>query len=88
MRPREERAVPVSPPAVQRNALRDAILSARGSGAGIAGSAPADVLRSRLQGKTEQRKEAPPARAPVAASAPTHGNEISPDDLRKILNGA
>jgi hypothetical protein len=82
LRPREQSAPPP-----QRNALRDAILSARE--AGVTGTSPADLLRARLNAKSE-KKEAPrpePQPVPAPAEAPPVRDEISPDDLRKILNG-
>jgi len=87
-RPREERPVQQPPPALQRNALRDAIQSAKGASQG--GSTPADILRARLQGKAEKKPEPVAAEEPVAAHAPAAAprDEISPDDLRKILNGS
>lgn len=80
-RPREQSA----PPPNQRNALRDAILSARD--AGVTGTSPADVLRTRMQGKAEKKEVPHPTPEPVAVQAPSQPAEISPDDLRKILNG-
>lgn len=98
-RPREERPVqrhaeprvekPQSPPPAapqqNKNALREAILSARGGEP--ANASPVDVLRARMQGKTErktgERSESQPEPARTQAR-----EEISPDDLRKILNGA
>jgi hypothetical protein len=83
-RPREQPASPLN----QRNALRDAILSARDAGA--TGTSPADVLRTRFRGKEAkaETKEAPlPTRERAAVPASSRQAEISPDDLRKILNG-
>lgn len=76
-----------SPLGSQRNALRDAIIAARTSAASA--SSPADVLRARMQAKLEKKTDPQSARQPVPAhvSEAASREEISPDDLRKILNG-
>lgn len=69
-----------------KNALRDAILSAKNAGA--TGGAPADVLRSRMQSVVDKKPEVHPEKEPARAHAEKPRDEISPDDLRKILNGS
>lgn len=100
LRPREDRPIqhrnqseerPQHSPYLSKNALRDAILSART--AGVTGSSPADLLRARMKGAGDTKNESVPEKElvqkePTKARVDAPRNEISPDDLRKILNGS
>lgn len=94
-RPREERPTQhrdrtteqsTPAPHLSKNALRDAILSARTNGA--TGASPADLIRARLKSNPERKPEAEPQKEPVIARPAAPRDEISPDDLRKILHGS
>ena len=74
---------------VQRNALRDAILSARATH-DSPGKSPAEVLRSRMQAKTPRPADHAQAaeQIPVPVRAPAkNDSEVSTADLRRVLNG-
>jgi len=97
--PERSQEAPRLQPATQRSALKDAIASARG--ASDSGRSPADLLRERHASKEPRIIEPASARPAVHArtEVPHHTSrprepemqkkeaEISPDDLRKILNG-
>ncbi|HEV8592663.1 MAG TPA: type IV secretion system DNA-binding domain-containing protein [Pyrinomonadaceae bacterium] len=83
--PPAPREAPQPPPqaAEQRNALRDAISRAREAEASV--RSPADILRARRDHKKPH--DAPPVHKVAQPELEKVADEVSTQDLRKILNG-